>query len=202
MKYKKRLFTTGIFLLGFAFYFSGYSSLSFSEEALENTEEDLKSADQNSIHTKIPEDSKSVKAENDPLTAEIQNPEQDHQNQELKKQLNQIRPPGGTEFRKEVRSNPHSHPASMGRFAESLVFHVERGLSLKSYSANIFEFLEKCATGENGFGDETSHSVMAHCLVQAYKLADKYPDIFSEKLATLTARVHPNVLRLANILRD
>ncbi len=123
---------------------------------------------------------------------------QNHQttNAAMNADLSQISPPNSEDLKNELSKESHSTPPSLMGFARDMVPHVQRALTVESYSESVFSYLVDCAL--DNAGESLSESARASCYMNAFKIAQQYPDKYKTKFETLKSNLPERIKELVS----
>jgi hypothetical protein len=117
-------------------------------------------------------------------------------NQAMNEDLSSMIPPQMEEITEEVQRNSHSTPKSLMNFARNIVPHVQRALTVESYSESVFEYLTNCALDNEG--TRLSESARASCYMNAFKISQRYPEKYKSKFDSLKSNLPDRIKSLVS----
>ena len=98
--------------------------------------------------------------------------------------------PSREQLRREIQADPHTAPASLLRFAETLGNQEDEAKHFPQKRGAFLSELESCVHGSD------SAQIQALCLGSAQVFAKLDPPLFSSRVARLKSQVTPEALKL------
>ncbi len=110
--------------------------------------------------------------------------------------LSSVNPPEKKQLLKDMVEDGHSTPESLIDFAQNIVPHVQRALTVESYSQTVMTYLADCALDS----EERSipETVRATCYMNAFKIFKQYPEKFKNSFESLKSNLPTSVKELAS----